>query len=247
MIQIKKSFGVLHVSDDLSISVNGSRLPPSFRTLEDLIPVIYDVDSVRDLPRSAVLYSMYRGFSLDTHSTIFKKKKVRFDITVMADIRLGKELNKTLGHYHPPAEDSLSYPELYQVIHGEATYLLQKKSGEEILDFAIAKVRADEAILIPPGYGHVTVNSGGSLLVMVNLVSDTFQSIYDDYIKNRGAAYYILADGSIVPNRCYKSPPPPRYLSKKFPISKDLYSDFTSCPSCFDFLNRPSLVADEFL
>lgn len=246
MILIKKSFGVLRVSEDLSLLINGSRLVPAYRTLEDIVPVLYDVDSVRDLPRSTVIYSMYRGFSLEGHSTIFKNKRARFDITVMADINLGKELNKTLGHYHPLAEGSLSYPELYQVLYGEATYLLQKKVGGDILDFAVAKVKEGEAILIPPGYGHVTVNSGRSLLVMANLVSDSFQSLYDDYIKNRGAAYYLLTDGSMVPNPCYKSHPAPRVLSKKFPISKDLYSDFTSCPSCFDFLNRPSLVASRF-
>ncbi|MBS7270761.1 MAG: glucose-6-phosphate isomerase, partial [Candidatus Freyarchaeota archaeon] len=144
------------------------------------------------------------------------------------------------------AEGSLSYPEVYQVFYGEATYLLQKKLGNDILDFAVARVKAGEAILIPPGYGHVTVNSGGDILVMGNLVSDSFQPLYDDYIKNKGAAYYLLTDGSLVPNPCYNSPPAPRVLSKKFPISKDLYSDFTSCPSCFDFLNRPSLVARQF-
>ncbi|MCX8182029.1 MAG: hypothetical protein N3D12_02800 [Candidatus Methanomethyliaceae archaeon] len=243
MIHIKESFGTLQVSDNLSLSINGSSLTPTYRTLEDLIPVLYNIESVRDMPRSTPLYTMYRGFALERHLIIFKNKRVRFDITIMADIRLGKELNKTLGHYHPLAENSLSYPEVYQVLHGEATYLLQKKIENEILDFAVAKVKAGEAILIPPGYGHVTVNSGGGLLVMANLVSDSFQSIYDDYIKNRGAAYYLLTDGSMVPNPNYGPLPAPRYLSKRFPISKDLYSDFISCPSCFDFLNRPSLVA----
>ncbi|MGC8937030.1 MAG: glucose-6-phosphate isomerase family protein [Candidatus Methanomethylicaceae archaeon] len=245
MISIKKDFGTIQVSDDLLVSIEGNRLVPSFRTLGEILPVLQDTNSV-DLPKSTVLYSMYRGFSLEKHVSIFKSKKVRFDITVMANIKLGKEPNKTLGHYHPIAEDSLSYPELYQVIHGRATYLLQKKVGEEILDFVVANISAGEAILIPPGYGHVTVNSGGSVLVMVNLVSDSFQSVYDEYIKRRGAAYYLLTDGSLAPNPHYGRLPSPRELHKKFPVSKDLYSDFVSCPSCFDFLNRPSLVADQF-
>ncbi|MBS7270760.1 MAG: hypothetical protein KIH10_18220, partial [Candidatus Freyarchaeota archaeon] len=89
MIRIKESFGILHVSEDLSLIINGFRLAPSYRTLEDLIPVLYNIDYLQDLPKSTALYSMYRGFSLEAHSTIFKNKRVRFDITIMADIELG--------------------------------------------------------------------------------------------------------------------------------------------------------------
>lgn len=245
MVSIKGSFGTIQVSETLLLSINGFELSPTFRTLEELIPVVYDIDSVKELPKNTILYSMYRGFSLEEHTHIFKNKKVRFDITVLSGVKLGKELNKTLGHYHPIAEDALSYPEIYQVLFGEATYLLQRDVGGNVTDFAVAKVKAGEAILIPPNYGHVTVNSGGGILVMVNLVSDSFQSLYDDYIRKRGAAYYLLTDGSMVPNTLYKNIPPPRYITKKFPVSKDLYSDFTSCPACFEFLNKPSLVADE--
>lgn len=244
LIHIKQSFGTILVSEDLLVSINGSKLAPTYRTLGDILPVLYSPTSVGDLPRETILYSMYRNFFISEHARLFKSKKIRFDLTVMADMRLGQEYNKTLGHYHPVAECSFSYPELYQVLYGKATYLLQKKEGEDITDFVVADVKAGEAILIPPGYGHVTVNSGGTILLMVNLVSDSFQSIYDEYLAHRGAAYYLLADGSFVPNPRYRRVPNPRSLSKKFPISKDLYSDFTSCPSCYNFLNHPSLLED---
>lgn len=244
LIHIKQSFGTIQVSEDLSLSINGSKLPPKYRTLDDILPVLYSPNSVCNLPRDTVLYSMYRDFFLDVHAKLFKSKKIRFDLTVMADMRLGQEWNKTLGHYHPEAEASFSYPELYQVLHGKATYLLQKKEGEDITDFVFADVKAGEAILIPPGYGHVTVNSGGTILLMVNMVSDSFQSIYDEYLAHRGAAYYLLTDGSFISNPCYNAIPTPRPSSKRFPVSKDLYSDFTSCPSCYNFLNQPSLLED---
>ena len=40
---------------------------------------------------------------------------------------LGSEYVKTVGHYHPPVPGTdVSYPEIYQVLDGSATYLLQK-------------------------------------------------------------------------------------------------------------------------
>ena len=44
---------------------------------------------------------------------------------------LGLEYTKTVGHYHPqiPGTD-ISYPEIYQVLEGSATYLLQKVEHE---------------------------------------------------------------------------------------------------------------------
>ncbi|MGQ9759969.1 MAG: glucose-6-phosphate isomerase family protein [Candidatus Methanomethylicaceae archaeon] len=244
MISIKQNFGDINVNEDLSISINGVDLHGTRRTLGDVFPLLYDPKSVEEVPKSTILYSMYRNFSLKEHVELFMRGKIRFDITVMANMTLGVEWNKTLGHYHPLAEDSLSYPELYQVLHGKATYLLQKKDGDNIVDFLVAEVREGEAILIPPGYGHVTVNTGKTVLVMVNLVSDLFQSIYDDYIEKRGAAYYLLTDGSLKPNPNYKKITIPRVSTRRFPVSKDLYTDFTCCPSCFNFLNKPSLLED---
>jgi glucose-6-phosphate isomerase len=162
----------------------------------------------------------------------------------MSNITIGREWNKTLGHYHPIAENNLSYPELYQVLYGKATFLLQKKVNDEIIDFVIAEVKEGEAFLIPPNYGHVTINSGNKILVMANLVSSNFQSLYEEYIRHKGAAYYLLVDGSLIPNPNYKKIVRPRFSNKRFPISKDIYSDFLSCPSCFNFLNKPSLISD---
>ncbi|MDH5806262.1 MAG: glucose-6-phosphate isomerase family protein [Candidatus Methanomethylicaceae archaeon] len=244
MISIKLSFGNIKVNNDLSLSINDVKLFGSYRRLKDLYPVLYD--EIYNISEETPLYAMYRGFYLESHKNIFKNKEIRFDLTVMANLYLGRELNKTLGHYHPIAENNLSYPEIYQVLYGKATYLLQKKINDEVIDFIIMNVKEGEAILIPPGYGHVTVNTGETILVMANLVSNKFESIYDDYIKKRGAAYYLLKDGSLIPNKNYKKVPNFRFSSRKFLISKDLYNDFISCPSCFDFLNKPSLLSEKF-
>ncbi|MCQ5336595.1 MAG: hypothetical protein NO475_00160 [Candidatus Methanomethylicia archaeon] len=243
MISIFTSFGTLKVDNDLSLSINDKRLIPQFRTLNDIFPVLYSTENI-NIPRSTPLYAMYRGVCNKKDEGIFLQRKIRFDITIMSNINIGKEWNKTLGHYHPIAENNLSYPELYQVLYGKATFLLQKKIDNEVIDFVIAEVKQGEALLIPPNYGHVTVNSSDEILIMANLVSSIFQSLYEDYIRHKGAAYYLLIDGSLIPNPNYEKIAKPRFSYKRFPISKDIYSDFISCPSCFNFLNHPSLISD---
>ena len=54
-----------------------------------------------------------------------------------------------------------------------------------------------------------------------------------------GAAYYLLKDGELVANGRYGTVPKPRHALPNFKVSKDLYSDFLSCPGCFAYLNHP--------
>lgn len=240
MPHIRYPFGELRITDDLLVSLNGKTLEPQVRRLREMYSVLYDPKAVDNLPSDTILYCMYRDAILREHLKLFRKKKVRFDITVMAPMVLGREFNKTLGHSHPKAVDSLSYPEIYQVLYGHASYLLQKEEEGIISDFRIIEAGAGDALLIPPNYGHVTVNSSETLLVMANLVSDTFTSVYEDFISKGGAAYYLLKDGRLVPNPRYGRLPEPRSSKERFTVSKDLYTDFISCPHCFSYLNDPS-------
>jgi glucose-6-phosphate isomerase len=240
LLHIRYPFGELRVTDDLHIVLNNKTFEPQARTLKEMYGVLYHPKAVENLPSDTVLYCMYRDTVLKEHLKLFRKKKVRFDITIITPLVLGEELNKTLGHYHPKAVGTLSYPEIYQVLYGHASYLLQKEEKSIISDFRIIKAWAGDVILIPPNYGHVTVNSGETILVMANLVSDTFTSVYEDFVSKGGAAYYLLKGGRFVPNPNYGKLPEPRFSREHFAVSKDLYTDFISCPNCFSFLNDPS-------
>jgi len=239
LLRIRYPFGELEVTDDLMVYLNGRALEPGSRTLREMCEVLCNPKAVT-LPGDTVLYRMYRNAIQENHAEIFQKRRIRFDITVMAPLLLGEEPNKTLGHYHPNATDDLTYPEIYQVLHGQATYLLQKAYGGIITDFIVVEAEAGDAVLIPPNYGHVTVNSGEEPLVMANLVSDAFSSLYEGYMTKGGAAYYLLKGGRIIPNPKYCRLPEPRFSKERFTVSKDLYTDFISCPSCFSYLNDPS-------
>lgn len=236
---VSSHFARLSIDGDLRISADGFRAEEGARTLGDLSGVLRGRPKPR-LPKATVLYRMYRSFMRPSDARVFRARNLRHDITIMAPIDLGSEHNKTLGHYHPGASSGLTYPEIYHILSGQGTYLLQSEEGDRVGDFVAVEARQGDALLIPPNYGHVTVNTGGEPLVMANLVSDRFNSVYGGYVKMGGSAYYLLTDGRLVANPRYGSLPKPRKAEPNFRVSEDLYDDFLSCPACFEYLNAPS-------
>lgn len=78
----------------------------------------------------------------------------------------------------------VGYPEVYEVLEGRAHFLLQKKTLDDIVLVEAAK---GDIVLIPPGYGHVTINPAqNETLTMANLVSTEFSSEYGFYDEMRG-------------------------------------------------------------
>lgn len=171
----------------------------SARKFIDLKPVVADENvQLSDDPA----YLMYRNVHLSNDEEVLRSNNLRFDLTVIPSAMIGNEFVKTSGHYHPKkvGTDAV-YPELYYVAAGQATYLMQKKSkNDSIGDVIVCRVQAGQAIVMPPGYGHVTINESDQTLVMANWVSDSFQSIYDNYEILHGGCYYILKrdDESII-------------------------------------------------
>jgi len=125
---------------------------------------------------------------------------LRYDITVIPPRMMGMEYIKTAGHYHPQAPGaSISYPELYEVLEGEALYLLQNK---DLSDAMVIYASAGDKVLVPPDYGHVTVNRSNKTLKMSNFVARSFSSIYEPFKEMGGAAYFYTTEG-FVENKKY--------------------------------------------
>ena len=122
---------------------------------------------------------------------------------------MGGEYVKTKGHYHPLSPSGIGYPEFYQVLAGEALYLLQRNDLDDIV---VITAKAGEFVLIPPGYGHVTINPGMETLVMANLVSAGFASEYTFYEQMQGGGYYLMEEGGWVQNPRYPAVPPMRMI-----------------------------------
>ncbi|MDD2439545.1 MAG: glucose-6-phosphate isomerase family protein [Methanosarcinaceae archaeon] len=185
------------------------------RKLSALKDVVFDL-AWFEKAKDRELYYMFRDLAKnESELELIKARGLRYDITRIPAGRLGIEYVKTLGHYHPKVPGtSVSYPELYQVLKGSATYLLQKRAQSRedgIEDFVVVEAKAGDCVLIPPGYGHVTVNASKEELTMANWVCRDFASLYAPIGKLRGAAYYLLETG-FVKNPTYKKPPPIRFL-----------------------------------
>ena len=98
---------------------------PSVRTLDDMRCVLANPDQSGNIP----LYYMYRDLALTAGDRAYlREQNVRFDITVIPPGTVGGEYVKTKGHYHPLSPSGIGYPELYQVLAGEALYHLQRSS-----------------------------------------------------------------------------------------------------------------------
>lgn len=209
--------------------------------------VIYDLDWLKTAD-DRDLYYMYRDLHLSTtdHSVI-KKKNLRYDITVIPPSNLGMEFVKTAGHYHPLIKgQEYTYPEVYEVLEGEAHYLLQKyvESPDKIKDVVFIHALKGDKVIIPPNYGHVTINPSAQKLMMSNWVSRDFSSIYEPYQRLGGAAYYELASTNLIPNEKYDELPELRQLKPTnlsevdFHKKKDMYKLIRESEK-LDYLNNP--------
>ena len=194
------------------IEFGGKTRHPDIRMLHDMKEVIYDREwfaSVEDFE----LYYMYRHLSTsDADLDLMNRSHLRYDITVIPPHMLGCEYVKTAGHYHPNVPgQNVSYPEVYQVLEGRATYLLQKHVGKDVTDVVVINARPGDIALIPPDYGHVTINASDEPLKMANWVCCDFASSYAPFRDMEGGVYYFL-DTGFIKNPHYGNVPQIRYI-----------------------------------
>jgi len=220
---------------------------PDIRRLTDARHVLYYADLPLD---ERPLYYMYRGVMRPEDEDLFLQHQIRYDLTVLLPGKLGSEYYKTVGHFHPLKPGTAeSYPEYYEVLEGEALYLLQQnnRSGDVAEIQAVAAQKGDK-VFIPPNYGHVTINAGDSPLVMANLIERNFASLYEPFRDKRGAAYYYVEGengrGEFIKNTNYHNSVGLKMVcapNLEAPISFDpdhsgLYEAFIHDPSVFKIL-----------
>ena len=183
--------------------------PFASRTHEKMREVLMDPKA----QGPAVHYYMIRGGS--------KKRNV----TVLETGTVGGEYIKTYGHYHIGNLD-----ETYWFSAGEGIVLQQKLADagqpEIVEEFKAVKVsagggssfggKAVSEIYMPPGYGHLILNTGATWMVMVDdspvegagdSASMPGHADYEMVKKMRGFAYYVVEKNgtpTLVPNKLYK-------------------------------------------
>lgn len=219
--------------------------PSSVRTVQDMENVLAYRPS--GLNPQTPLYYMYRDL-YKTHGDHewLKRYHLRYDITKIPSGNLNGEYIKTKGHYHPNNAAGVAYPEIYGVLSGYAYYLLQKRDHTEVI---ILAARAGDLVLIPAGYGHVTINPGRNDLIMENLVSIDFQSEYDEFSQLHGAAYYYMKKEGWVANPNYGDPLPlhtllPSAIPELGLIPGRMLYEMVGSSDTLDILNHPENFTD---
>jgi glucose-6-phosphate isomerase len=235
MINLKRRLGLgIFLEKDSSLASKGIKLPkPDIRTLRQIKGVLLS-------PKTNIkkFYYMYRD------AAPLKKYGLRFDITVIPHHKIGKEEIKTTGHYHAHVrKTNLTYPEVYQVVHGKAIYLLQKKSGGKITDVIVARANAGDVVAVPPNYGHITINPSKETLVMANIVYGRFKSQYKEIEEKHGGAYYAVEKNKkivFIKNPNYKSVPKIRFRKPHVQgLKSPIYLDCIKNPKKYLFLVKP--------
>ena len=224
-------------NNDLEFRGDFGEIKKSERSLEDLKPYLKNSDIKKGLDP---VYYVWRHVYLKRDSEKIKENNLRYDLTLLPagtiDSDSEREYVKTAGHYHE------RYPEIYEVLLGKAYFLVQSESN-----VYAAEVSQGEKFLIPPSYGHSTINVFNEPLIMANWVSEKAVYDYESYKNNSGAMYYFLKNGDfvdIIKNSNYKSAPEiKKIFPKEYPEfgilkNKPLYSLVETLEK-LRFLNYP--------
>ncbi|HZK24299.1 MAG TPA: glucose-6-phosphate isomerase family protein [Oscillospiraceae bacterium] len=249
MIDLQKTSGLPLTADKagkLTFGPDLAAVTPAVRRKKEMLEVLLDPQA--EAPEE--LYYMYRDLCRQQDRELLAKHGLRYDVTVIRPGQIGREYIKTAGHYHPlkPGTEA-TYPEVYEVLAGQAHYLLQTEPDEDGVDSLLVEASAGDKVLIPPGYGHITINPGSAFLIMSNWVAADFSSVYQPIKDLAGGAFFeVTAEGEdqqFVANTKYQ--PTPRFSTRpvvdqpEFGLVRGLpmYLEFLKAPAKFAFLTEP--------
>jgi glucose-6-phosphate isomerase len=216
---------------------------PDVRLARDMKEVIVDKEWLEGNGDSE-LYYMYRDLWMNGDRKRILQNNLRYDITVIPPLKLGRELVKTAGHHHPECSPGLTYPEIYEVLEGKAHFLLQKNTGGRVEDVVLIEAKAGEKAIMYPNYAHITINPANETLKMANWVNRNFSSMYDEIKRYVGGAYFELVGGKFVKNKNYGEVPEirrvgPTVIPELGIVSgKNMYS-LVNEPEKLRFLEKP--------
>jgi glucose-6-phosphate isomerase len=193
------------------------------------------------------LYYMYRYFEKGLDKKTFEQSDCEYDITVLNAGKVGDEFIKTKGHYHSLVPNTdISYPEVYEVIEGNIEYLIQKRPNDDKeTEVVIIEAQKGDKIIVPPNYGHVSMNLGKEPAVESNLQKRDLPAVadYGGFEYYKGGAMYRTEVGwkenkeYVVKSVKYVTPKEkPEWGLEK---NKPLYSSFIESQDKFKWVTKP--------
>ena len=179
--------------------------------------------------------------------------------------QINGECKKTSGHYHGwNPQKTNTYAEVYEVIKGTALYILQKSDNFDaenpadvrVDDLIFATVHEGETILIPPNYGHCSVNIGEGPLVFSNLAYVPCPVHYGPVKHFHGMSFYVMKKDNEIrleANGRYVDVPAPKFATVKenpglgIKFGVPVYESYMKNPEAFKFLGNPDPYVDEIM
>lgn len=202
----------------------------------------------KTLDKDITLYYIYRNVSLLKDLELFEKFNLRYDLTLIFPNNIGGEINHTVGHAHKKNDKGYPYTEIYQVIEGSAIFLLQK---EDMSIFYAIHAESGEKVIIPPGFGHITVNKSNTKYLLISNIFTREENVseYSFFKSHSGAMWYPKMSSSneisFEMNPEYKIHTGIVELKSNDVKNiesfsgKSLYLEFINHPDKFGFINHP--------
>jgi len=255
MKDLSKLFGFevkLKSESELVFGSDVNQDKPEIRFEDDLKGLTYNKElKLRHKP----IYYMYRNRHKEKDEKIIRRCKVRYDITLIPPLMIGKEFVKTSGHFHPEKPGTkIAYPEVYEVVSGQALYLLigSVPPYNSVTEVYLCEVNSGEKAIMPPNFGHITINVKNEPLLMTNWVAEDFNSIYGPFEEKHGGTHFLIKNTEyrIIKNNNWGEVPRPKIVRPKnlpgfgLKFGKPMYVQGISNPQKLKYLTDPEKFID---
>ena len=161
------------------------------RRLKDMRMLFRDSEGYDDeLP----LYYMYNNIYRKEHKELFIKAGIKYEYTLLLPTVINGECVKAHGHIHGISPlTKTNYLEVYEVLGGEGYFELFKMDGD-VCDVVLVSVKQGDYVTIPPGYYHLSINTGNIPFNFGDLIVQDPKSDYGPLKQYCGAPFYCLKD-----------------------------------------------------
>ena len=207
---------------------------------------------------NALVYRAYRNIRFAKDESLYAKYDYRYDITVVLPGTVNGEFYKTSGHFHGyPELTRYPFPEVYEVVQGEIVFVLQRNAdfnqpdGGKITQLQAVRVKAGQAIIVPPHCGHGSINPTDGVSAFSNIAVISCPIDYEPVKRHHGLGAYILQGSengknfTAVPNEHYDLLPaieiaePVVNPALGIEFGVPCYKNFIEHPERYDFLLHP--------
>lgn len=259
-MQLQKRFGLpvkMGGAPEYTLTFDQQNLPQtgSSKFLSQTTGLLYNPAAAEG--QDELSYTFYQNIMRPQDKSLFERFGYTNGITVLLPVTSGAtggECRKNSGHYHGVVEGHrLPYPEAYEVLAGDAVFLLQKSTNFatqqelQVDDMVAVFLKPGEKIVVPPFYAHCAINVGEGPMAFGNLAAPC-PLLYEPIQHKHGFGYYVLrVSGHLVfvENPHYQNLPMLRFakpcenVAMGIEFDRPLYEAFVENPGGFAYLDHP--------